>query len=139
MATQNKRVLQQVGLVLSGLSGLTLLFGTPLMAQASGGGGPRVIAAGACSGSSDWKLKAKLDNSRLEIEFEVDSNVNGQTWSNVIRDNGTLVFKGNKVTKAPSGSYTIRKFTANQAGDDVIIARAKNLKTGEVCLGSVTF
>ncbi|MGB8702882.1 MAG: hypothetical protein WCD18_25985 [Thermosynechococcaceae cyanobacterium] len=138
MAIQNKRVLQQVGLALSGLSGFALLFGTPLMAQASGGGS-RVIAAGPCTGSSDWKLKAKLDNGRLEIEFEVDSNVNGQTWSNVIRDNGTLVFKGNKVTQGPSGSYTIRKFTANQAGDDVIIARAKNLKTGEVCLGSVTF
>ena len=38
-----------------------------------------VIRRGACSGGSDWKLKLSPEDSRLEVEFEVDSNVNAQT------------------------------------------------------------
>ena len=39
-----------------------------------------VIREGACSGSSDWKLKLSPEDGGLEVEFEVDSNVIGQTW-----------------------------------------------------------
>ena len=80
-------------------------------AQAGGGGGGGgggngdVITRGSCSGQSDWKLKVKPDNSRLELEFEVDSNVNGQSWNVRIKQNGSRIFTGTRVTQGPSGSF----------------------------------
>jgi hypothetical protein len=67
------------------------------------------------------------------VEWEVDSNVVGQTWKVALADNGTIFFKGQRVTKAPSGSFEVRRFTANQPGVDKITARAKNPGTLELC------
>jgi hypothetical protein len=93
---------------------------------------------GKCTANSTWKLKAKPDNGRLEVEFEVDTNVNGQTWNVSLRDNGMVFFKGTRVTQAPSGSFTVHRRTANQAGTDQIIGRAANPSTGEVCRGALS-
>lgn len=106
-------------------------------AFASGGGGG-VQTQGSCTGASDWKLKAKADNGRLEVEFEVDSNKVGQMWNVRLFDNGTRFFAGTRTTMAPSGSFEVRQFTANQAGPDRITARATNPSTGEVCRGALT-
>ena len=97
-----------------------------------------VIREGSCSARSDWKLKLSPENGRIEIEFEVDQNVVGQVWKVVIRDNGNLVFKGNKTTLAPSGSFEARRVVTNLAGADNVVARATNAQTGEVCRGSAT-
>jgi DUF4097 and DUF4098 domain-containing protein YvlB len=136
MNTISRKMVQQFGIALS-LSSVTLLSGLALNAQAKGG--DRVITQGSCSGTSDWKLKAKSDNGRIDVEFEVDQNVVGRTWSNVIKDNGRIIFSGNRVTQPPSGSYTIELLTNNLAGNDVITARAVNLTTREVCNGSLVF
>jgi hypothetical protein len=116
----------------------TALAGATLLAPAAhaSGGGTAVTASGHCSGSATWKLKAKQDNGKLQVEFEVDSNVNGQTWAVRIRDNGDLVFSGNRVTRAPSGSFTVARRIANKAGSDTITARATH--AGQTCVGSVT-
>ena len=106
-------------------------------AFANGGGGG-VIKEGSCSASSAWKLKAKPDNGRIEVEFEVDQNVIGDTWKVKLTDNGVRFFKGQRVTQAPSGSFEVRKFTANQAGTDKIKGSATNLSTGETCVGTVS-
>lgn len=87
-----------------------------------GGGG--VQTQDSCTGASDWKLKAKADNGRLEVEFEVDSNKVGQMWNVRLFDNGTRFFAGTRTTMAPSGSFEVRQFTTNQAGPDRITARA---------------
>lgn len=136
MKTQNKRFLRGTGLVLSGLSSVALLAGLPTVAQAKDGD---VITTGACSAGSEWKLKASPENGRIEVEFEVDQGKVGQVWSNVIRRNGTVIFRGNRVTQGASGSYTIRRVISNAPGDDAITARAKNLSSGEVCNGSLVF
>lgn len=96
-----------------------------------------VIRTGSCSGSSDWKLKAKPDNGRLEVEFEVDQNVNGQVWNVKLKDNGSTFWHGLKTTHSPSGSFSLTKRTANNAGTDTITGRAVNQNTGEVCQGSL--
>lgn len=101
------------------------------------GGDPRVESQGACSQQSDWKLKAKPDNGRIEIEFEVDSNVVGQTWQVRISDNGTRVFQGTAVTQAPSGSFSVDRRVADAAGTDHFLAQARNRATGETCSGRV--
>ena len=108
------------------------------MPAASAGDG-EVRTSGACSRTADWKLKAKPDNGRIEMEFEVDANRVGQTWNVEIRDNGILVHSGTHRTVAPSGSFSITKRIANRADSDVLTARAARPATVEVCSGRLTF
>lgn len=113
------------------------LLAVPQVTLARGGGGG-VTNPGTCSASSTTKIKAKPDNGMLEVEFEVDSNRNGQTWHVVLRKNGDKFFSGDRVTQPPSGSFTVRKLTANPAGADTIKGRATNATTGEVCRAHVS-
>ena len=108
-------------------------------ATASGGGDDRVVKTGGCSDSAHWKLKVKTDDNRLEVEGEVDSNRSGQTWKWRIKDNGSLVTKGSATTGGASGSFSIERKIANQAGTDHVVFRAKYPATGEVCVGTVDF
>jgi hypothetical protein len=98
-----------------------------------------VIRRGSCSKASDWKLKLSPEDGRIEVEYEVDSNVNGQTWRVRIWKNGNRIFAGTRQTKAPSGSFEVRVVTSNPPGDDRFRARATNAATDEVCGGSSTF
>src|SRR6476620_4389453 len=83
-----------------------LAFAMTVPAQASHGGGDGVERTGQCSQGSDWKLKAKTDDGRIEVEAEVDSNQVGQVWKWRITDNGTLAARGKSTTSAPSGSFS---------------------------------
>ena len=98
-----------------------------------------VIREGSCSGRSDWKLKASPENGKIEVEYEVDSNVVGQTWRVRIVKNDNVIFHGTRETRGPSGSFEVRRVTSNTAGDDTFRARATNVASGEVCGGRVTF
>ena len=98
-----------------------------------------VVRRGSCSGSTDWKLKAKHDDGRLEVEGEVDSNRNGQTWSWVIRHDGSMSARGTRTTRAPSGSFEVRRVLVNMPGTDTIVFRATNTRNGEVCRGVARF
>jgi hypothetical protein len=109
------------------------------LAPAAHAQGGDVIKTGACSGGSDWKLKVGLDNGAIDGEFEVDSNVVGQTWKVTIFDNDVRVVKQSFVTQAPSGSFTANINTANQAGTDRIQAKASNPDTGETCKAQLAF
>jgi hypothetical protein len=109
---------------------MTIAGAAPAMAR-----GGDVIKRGSCTGSSDWKLKLSPDNGRIEVEFEVDSNVAGQTWGVRIFENGNRIFSGTRQTAGASGSFTVRKLANNTAGTDSFRARAANAATGEVCAG----
>jgi hypothetical protein len=102
-------------------------------------GGDAVIKTGSCSMSSDWKLKVNPDNGRLEVEFEVDQNRNGQVWNVTLKHNGSAFWSGQRTTQAPSGSFSVTRFTSNAAGTDTIVGKAVNPKTGEVCKGTINF
>ena len=127
-----------MGLILAGLVAASILAVTPAAFAGSAKHGGGVQKQGRCDANSTWKLKAKPDNARLEVEFEVDQNVSGDTWNVRLRDNGMTFFKGTRVTVPPSGSFTVHRFTANQAGTDTITARAANQRTGEVCRAALT-
>jgi hypothetical protein len=90
---------------------------------------------GTCSKGSHWKLAVSHDAGRIETEFEVDSNRVGRKWNVVITDNGVRVFSGARITKAPSGSFTVAPRPADRAGLDHIVATAKAVKSGETCTG----
>ena len=106
------------------------LFAAAPSALASNGKGGGVQRSGKCSAASTWKLSLKPDNGQIEVQFEVDQNVVGDTWNVRMTDNGTQIFKGTRVTQAPSGSFEVRKLTANLAGADRIVAKATNATTG---------
>jgi hypothetical protein len=97
-----------------------------------------VRTQGACSASGTWKLKAKPDDGRLEVEGEVDVNRNGQTWNWKILRNGNVVANGSATTHAPSGSFSVERRIGNPAGSDRIGWRATNPATGNTCQGSLT-
>ncbi|MFI5055688.1 MAG: hypothetical protein ACHQAW_04730 [Actinomycetota bacterium] len=113
-----------------GLATSLLAAGTAASAKAGD-----IVRIGACSGASDWKLKLSPDNGRIELEFEVDQNKVGATWAVRIKQNGTRIFAGKRMTKAPSGSFTVRLLAQNHAGTDTFRASATNVATDESCLG----
>ena len=102
---------------------------------ANAGGGDERIRRGGCSGSADWKLKVKPDDGRLEVEAEVDSNVNGQTWRWRISHNGSVSARGHSTTRGPSGSFDVERRMANLAGTDRFRLRASH--DGQVCRGKI--
>ena len=70
-----------------------------------------------CKKAVTVAIPVTMDDGRIEVGFEVDSNVNGQTWTVRIRDNGDLVFSGSRTTHAPSGSFTVDRRVGNKAGN----------------------
>jgi hypothetical protein len=100
-------------------------------------GDGRVIVRGDCSSRSEWKLKAKPDDGRMEVELEVDSNRNGQSWTWTLRSEGTVFASGRRTTQAPSGSFSVQRRTSDTGGSQRISATARNARTGEVCRASL--
>jgi hypothetical protein len=102
------------------------------------GAGGRVIVRGDCSKRADWKLKAKPENGRLKVEFEVDSNKAGRSWTWTVRSNGFVVASGRRTTQGPSGSFSVERRTSDESGSQRISATARNSRTREVCRASLT-
>ena len=63
--------------------------------------GTEVRKSGTCSQGATWKLKAKTDDGRIEVEFEVDSNRVGPDLVGPDEDNGVLVHSGTAKTTRP--------------------------------------
>jgi preprotein translocase subunit SecD len=104
----------------------------PMAAEAKGGE-VQVRRSGSCAGHSTWKLKLSKDNGRIETDFEVDQNRVGRKWRVTLKHNGHRFFRGVRTTKAPSGSFEVRKFANN--APDKIVALARNLRSGALCRG----
>lgn len=98
---------------------------------------PEIIRTGGCSNGADWKLKAKLDNGRIEVEFEIDQNVNGRRWNVTISRDGAVVFRGVRTTRPPSASFSVNRRIANPPGRDRIVGVARTPR-GAVCRGALT-
>jgi len=105
-------------------------------AAASHGGGNDVRTSGHCSGSAHWKLKAKPDDGRIEVEGEIDSNRSGQVWHWRIKHNGSTSAHGTKRTAGRSGSFSVERRMANLAGKDHFVLRATHGK--QVCRGTIS-
>jgi hypothetical protein len=124
---------RMMGIALAGALVLTMAGAMPATAKAGD-----VIRRGACSGASDWKLKLSPQDGAIEVEYEVDSNKVGQTWAVRLFQNGDRIFAGRRVTKAPSGSFTVRVVANDTPGTDSFRGKATNLTTGEVCRGTAS-
>jgi hypothetical protein len=99
-----------------------------------------VIRRGGCTGAASWKLKLSPENGRIEVEFEVDQNKVGRRWRVTLKKNGNRFFRGIRITTARSGSFEIRKVVGNAPGrNDLVVAKARSLRGGQLCRGSATF
>jgi 2-methylaconitate cis-trans-isomerase PrpF len=91
-----------------------------------------VRARAACTKGSTAKLVLSRDDGRIETELEVDQNRNGVRWKVTLLRNGRRVASANATTRAPSGSFEVRRRLSDRAGTDRITARARNA-AGETC------
>ena len=110
----------------------------PAGASGAESGGDAIIRSGDCSGSADWKLKAKARDGSYEVEFEVDSNRRGQVWRYTLRQNGVVLSQGTRTTQPPSGSFSVERRAPNTAGADTFVGTATNVATGQTCRGTLT-
>jgi hypothetical protein len=97
------------------------------------------IRVGHCTGASQTKIKVGAEDGRLEVEGQVDSNRNGQSWNWRIVHNYSVSARGTRTTAAPSGAFTVRRTVVNLRGTDILTFRATNPHTGERCGASVSF
>ena len=100
------------------------------------GGHRGLTVRGTCSQHSTSKLKLSREDRGIEVEFEVDQNRNGVPWKVNLRRNGVRVASLAATTRAPSGSFKVRRVIADPPGADRIAARA--LRSGEACTASST-
>ena len=108
-------------------------------APAQAKGGDDIVRRGNCAASTDWKLKVGTDDGRLEVEGEIDSNRNGQSWNWSIQHNGSIAASGQRTTVAPSGSFEVRRVLANRAGTDTFVFTARRDGSQQLCRGTVRF
>jgi hypothetical protein len=97
---------------------------------ASAKGGPGVRVPGVCTKSSTAKLKLAREDSRIQVEFEVDQNRNGVHWKVTLRRNGSLVTSTTATTHAPSGSFSLHRLIPGAHGTVVAVATRSS---GERC------
>ncbi|BEP12009.1 hypothetical protein acdb102_03200 [Acidothermaceae bacterium B102] len=108
---------------------------TPALAKDGGGhGGAAVTARGACTSTDHWQLKAKHDDGRLEVEFEVDTDRAGQVWHVAITDNGTSIASGARTTGVDG--LNVEVHPADLVGVDRI--RAVATRGATTCTGSIS-
>lgn len=117
---------------ITALAGALFLVG--VVAVPAGAKSGDIVVRRRCTLGAATKLKVgpRVSDNRTTIEFEVDSNVNGQKWNVRITDNGVLALSAVKTTAAPSGSFTARTTRPRPSGH-AIVARATNPASGEVC------
>ncbi|MGZ8584802.1 MAG: hypothetical protein ACXWXP_04925 [Actinomycetota bacterium] len=120
-----------MGVALAGALALTIAGAVPASA-----GDRDVERRSSCSASTDWKLKLSPEDGGLEVEYEVDSNVNGQRWKVKLFKDGNRIFNGTRITQGPSGSFEVRVVASGASG--TFRAKAVNRGTGETCTGSAS-
>lgn len=86
-----------------------------------------------CSMGSTIDLDLSPEDGRVEVEIEVDENRVGSTWSVVANRNGTRFLNRTAVTRAPSGSFEVRRVVAPGSPRTRVAAVARRAATGEVC------
>ena len=106
------------------------------VSAASASGDDETLRTGTCSNGATWKIKAKPDDGRVEVEAEIDTNRVGQSWTWVLRHNGSVSARGTSRTTTPSGSFDVERRTVDAAGADTFRFRATH--DGAVCVATLT-
>jgi hypothetical protein len=97
---------------------------------ASAKDGNPVKVRGHCTQASTAKLKLSREDGRIQVEFEVDQNRAGVPWKVTLRQNGSIVASTTATTRAPSGSFSVRRLISD--GPTTVVAVATRAG-GERC------
>ena len=76
-------------------------------------------------------MKLSREDRGIELEFQVDQNRNGVPWKVKLSRNGNAIASLTAKTRAPSGSFEIRRVVAGPLGTDRINAVAT--RSTETC------
>lgn len=125
-------------LALAALALASLAAPLAVTAPALASGGDAVRTHGGCDGSPVWKMKAKPDDGRIEVEAEIDSNKAGQVWDWTFKHDGSVSSRGTSKTAGTSGSFSVQRRMTNLAGTDHFTFRAERRATGQVCRGTIS-
>jgi hypothetical protein len=106
-------------------------------AARSGDDDRRVERAGSCTGGARWKIKAKEDDGRIEVEAEIDSNRSGQRWTWTLGHDGSRAARGASRTTGRSGSFSVERKVVDRPGTDAFVFRASH--AGQRCVARVGF
>ena len=123
--------------VMKRLSVPVLVAALAITSTASAKGGDDVRVAGSCGSGATSKLKVKPDDGRIEVEFEVDRNRNGEKWKVTFARSGQVVLRTKAKTHAPSGSFSVERRISNLSGADTITARGVG-PSGLTCTATAT-
>ena len=102
-------------------------------ALAKNGNHRDVRIQGVCTQQSTSKLKLKREDRGTRVEFEVDQNRSGVPWTVTLSVNDTPLTSFTATTRAPSGSFEIRRLIAGLLRTDRITAVATQADSGETC------
>jgi hypothetical protein len=123
---------------LARLSVVALVGAATLLPMSAASAADAVTRSGACSATSTWSLRAaEAEGDVAALRLTVNSTRAGQTWSVALSRQGTQFFSTQRTTNA-AGDFTVTRNAREANGvDDVYTARARNLRTGEVCSARV--
>lgn len=93
-------------------------------------------AEGRCARSIDWRIEAKPDDGRIEVEVKLETGRPGQRWSWVLAHNGSLSDRGRARTSGSSGAFEIDSRAVDVSGLDTFRFRA--IRKAVVCVARVT-
>ena len=97
-----------------------------------------VFRVGQCSKYASSKIKLSPEDGKIEVEFQVDPDTDGQTWRVVLRRNGKVNVRTRATTHRPGGFFTVRRRLDNRRGaPDRIVARAES-PNGQFCKAVAT-
>ena len=94
---------------------------------------------GTCTSAATSKLKLGAEDGGIEVEFEVDQNRNGVPWRVTLRRNGVLVASTTATTRAPSGSFTVRRVVRDNPGSPDRIVAVATSPSGATCRAAGSF
>lgn len=91
---------------------------------------------GTCARGITWKMIAKADDGRIEIEAEFDTDRVNQRWTWVLRHNGSVSARGTSRTRGSSGYFEVERTAVDVSGSDTFRVRAT--REAAVCVARVT-
>lgn len=81
---------------------------------------------GTCTGGISWRMRAKADDGRIEIEAEIDTDRADRRWTWVLRHNGSVSDRGAARTSGSAGSFEVERTAIDVHGSDTFRFRASH-------------
>ena len=79
---------------------------------------------GACSRTSEIRLRVRADDRTLRVELRIDTRRRGAPWSVVLLHERRIAFRGVVRTTRSSGSARLRRTVRDLFGRDTLVVRA---------------